>query len=169
MSERVLLGKDGTGWAGLRVTQPGYDATSVAPTDYDKLIFDSEWSNVEKVHQAGSFSFPKSAPIYSGGVTVEMGGVKVAFSALSYRPIVSVRRKTAVDGDVVGDEWWTVSGGGADPYMNYFAIQSEIDYFVLIGKPLPIKSFGTAPPLAQGGGGTWYFNYIVWALPIHTP
>lgn len=160
---RIILGNDGNGNFGLRVSRPGFDVTQTRSEEYTKMAFDTAWDRVENVHQAGTFkvrfesdSGPRSIVVF--------------YPRLPYRPIVTIKNiglGTQQFGfqDIKPDWWWTIDAGGTDPYMSPWVWQTEVDRFFLATDFL-VTQFAEDNPSRGGTGGTDFgFQYVVWKLP----
>lgn len=155
MTKRILLGNDLNGWTGFRATKEGFDARSVLYTEYQKLNFDSEWDALGLINQTGVF---RSLSGSESSIDVWM-----PYPAdLGFVPMLSIRRKTALNGGtIVGDEWWTMPGGGTDPYRNTFCTFSYSNGLWMCPEPVE----GTQE-VDDSINAPWYFEYIVWNLAI---
>jgi hypothetical protein len=90
MTARVAIGNLGGGKFGLRSTLPGYDVLT-EPENSANLSFDSNWTNLVSVRQAGVVSYPWIDQIGS-----------VFFMDTGYAPIAEARYYS---GNVVYDDF----------------------------------------------------------------
>jgi hypothetical protein len=87
MSRRVVIGQMGDGTVRLRTARPGYDALT-APDDPAYISFDSNWSNIVRIHKVG--------------VADLLNGPAVSFADLGYIPFMDVRQYV---GGVIYDDY----------------------------------------------------------------
>lgn len=98
-TDRVNIGRYANGSTmGLRVALPGFSAFT-APDDPNQISFDSEWSDLVKVHQVGIASFSPNFP----------GSVTVLFPNLGYNPFVEVRKMV---GTTIYDDFYISTRAG---------------------------------------------------------
>lgn len=110
-TRRVVIGRQSDGSYGLRSSVTGYDALAADGNDSDKLSFNSDWTNLLKIHAVG---------IASTGVRQYLGTSPaiIPFPALSYVPFAEAR---SMSGDVVFDDFLIphgLTGGGSTTSTN---------------------------------------------------
>jgi hypothetical protein len=87
---RILLGRLPNGARGLRISEPGYNA-SADPVDDTRLFFSTEWPDVMPVHQIGS------AIQNPGLITQSVVTQTVDFPSLGYVPFVEFYVQSRAD------------------------------------------------------------------------
>lgn len=92
-TRRVVLGRRADGTYGMRCALPGKDALTADANDADALSFNSDWTNLLKVHLIGIAAVPQ---IISTGFSVT-----ILFPALGYVPYAEAR---SASGSVVYDD-----------------------------------------------------------------
>jgi hypothetical protein len=111
---RAILGKYNDGTFGLRCSLPGADAAFGSD---DQMSFDSNWTDIAKIHQVGIATSSFS---------------KIPFPNLGYKPFMEVRR---LDGTTVYDDYIsaTVSGfNGSNISTDGFVAQAASGTFGLV-------------------------------------
>jgi hypothetical protein len=91
-TRRDVLGALPGGTFGLRCSLPGVDVITGDSNDPNQFSFNSDWTDIAKLHQVGVAVIPAPPPF----------NVSVPFPDLGYRPFVEVRR---VSGNIVFDDW----------------------------------------------------------------
>jgi len=76
MTRRVVLGKQQSGGYALRVSLPGVDALTADANNPNQLSFNSDWTDLAKIHQMGQafvYAAPTTTYIYFPAVIVKLG------------------------------------------------------------------------------------------------
>jgi hypothetical protein len=98
---RVVLGKYNDGVTfGLRVSLPGFDALTDDSSLPGQFSFDSEWTDIAKIHQVGLVARTTYTDPISG---VSQTGFQTIWSALGYKPFVETR---LYSGGVIYDDYF---------------------------------------------------------------
>lgn len=108
MTERsFVIGQFPDGTTRLRTSLPGFDAFTGPDAG---MSFDSEWTDILKIHQLGIASMPDIGQGYQADVY---------FPDLGYSPFIEIRKLV---GNVVYDDYMngTQFGFGATIYSNRF-------------------------------------------------
>lgn len=91
----AVIGFYPSGVIGLKTSLPGFNALTDDDNDANKFSFNSEWTDIEKVHLTGIATAPTSfAGLYD-----------IPIPALPYIPFVEMR---AFSGNVINDDFLTV-------------------------------------------------------------
>lgn len=95
MTRRVCIGRLPDGNYGMWCSAPGVDVMTVSnPLDSNLLTFNSNWTDIAKVHQSGVASSDSTNP-------------KVSWPDLGYKPFIEVR---LVEGGKIYDDWFNENG-----------------------------------------------------------
>lgn len=108
MTRRVVLGKYADGVTfGLRVSLAGVDALTGDSSTGD-FSFDSEWTDVAKIHMVGIASWSATAFTIPNppNPPINVPGFAVNWSALGYMPFIEVRTLVS---NVVFDDFFNTS------------------------------------------------------------
>lgn len=111
-TRRVRLGYNGTSY-GLRTTLPGYDALTDDATDVTKFSFNSDWTDIVRVHDYGYVDAPASVPSWPGPTPGAIDDSSLLFTnnnpwlvshahSLGYVPFVEAR---VISGNVIYDDY----------------------------------------------------------------
>lgn len=118
-TNRVVMGVQNDGSVGLRVSAVGVDA-DVGNGQGGDFTFNSDWTDISKIHQIGTVSYAASGVKYytasfpTGPATTAFGsGYGFLYTSLGYRPFMEARLVSG--GNVVQDDYVdaTVRVGGA--------------------------------------------------------
>lgn len=123
MTRRVRLGNMGGGSYGLRTTRPGYDAILDDASDVTKFSFNSDWTDVVRIHNYGYVDPPSSLPSWPPPTPGAIDDSSLLFTnnnpwlvpvahSLGYIPYVEAR---VVDGSTIYDDHRTfakIAGSG---------------------------------------------------------
>lgn len=100
MVRRVCIGALPDGSYGMWVSAPGVDVMTITdPLDSNQLTFNSNWTDIAKVHQSGVASSNSSNPF-------------LAWPDLGYKPFVEIR---LVEGGRIFDDTFTGGEIGIAP------------------------------------------------------
>lgn len=102
MARRVAIGHLPDGSEGMWVSAPGVDVMTVSdPNDSNQLTFNSNWTDIAKVHQSGVATSNASNPF-------------LAWPDLGYKPFLEIR---GVVGGRVFDDLFTSNEIGIAPLV----------------------------------------------------
>lgn len=171
MVARLLLGRDQWGTYCFRTSKPGRDVwTSNPATAPDAFTFNSDWSRVEEIHQAGTATFRPIRPIYTGvddepiAVTSDNS---LFFPSLGYVPMFSVMMHR--DGLVTEMEQVDTAANGDPMRANRFVPWISYEWInALRMSPLVNGTLTTLPTDPSDGIPPYSYqtiDYVIWKLP----
>lgn len=165
---RILIGKIPGATYGVRISEPGYDAAS-NPVDDERLLFNSDWTEVLPIHQIGSFVHRTTAD--QGSDVVQT----VSFSGLGFVPFVDFMVQANGDALPSGSDIWpsgrwydrkTLLGSGEIYYWRPLASGDSIAYLRLNISATQIRAQSFVRNLSgnasQGAPRTWTIYYVIY-------
>ncbi len=134
MARRVCIGHLPDGNYGMWVSAPGVDVMTVAdPLDGNQLTFNSNWTDIAKVHQSGVADSDPSNPF-------------LAWPDLGYKPFMEVRLVTG--GRVYDDSFSSIDIGSASiaftnglrPYSRFYSGATDTFRYIYVAYKIPVPS-----------------------------
>lgn len=107
-TNRVVLGVQNDGSVGLRVSAVGVDA-DVGSGQGGDFTFNSDWTDIAKIHQIGNVAWNANCKFINGAGTVgTTNGWGALFTSLGYRPFMEWRRLDPST-NTINDDYWNAS------------------------------------------------------------